>query len=291
MYKPQILSSGCKINLFLRILKRRPDGYHELDTLFYPLARPADILDIRPTVGLPEIVIECNEKFLEGPRNILHSAYALFGQKTGRTLPRLVIRLQKKIPVGAGLGGGSANAASLLRYLNAPEPIDDYLLQEIAASLGADVPFFLQDMPAEAGGIGDLLRPTRICLPKGNLLLVMPDIPISTSWAYGQWDAFHLGCRTAKGQERQILTSTDGEAKDTQFRYGAIWVNDFEHVVFPEYTTLWKLKMQLLALGAAACVMSGSGSSMFALFIDDDALERALKHIKRTSFEHHVYQV
>lgn len=200
---PVILRAGCKVNLYLRITGVRPDGYHELDTLFLPLPDPCDLLHVthRAEQGL---AFTCTEADVDPTRNTVVAAYEGFVAATG-FCPGIAVHLEKHIPHGAGLGGGSADAAVLLRHLaalHAAQAPDKALapeaLRAIAARVGADVPFFLMDGPARATGIGEVLTPlepdglSALGLAGQHLVLACPPIRVSTPWAYRAWDAANV---------------------------------------------------------------------------------------------------
>ncbi|MEG6505291.1 4-(cytidine 5'-diphospho)-2-C-methyl-D-erythritol kinase [Nitratidesulfovibrio sp. 1201_IL3209] len=277
------LRAGCKVNLYLRITGVRPDGYHELDTLFLPLPEPCDLLHVAHRAG-QGIAFSCTEPDVDPARNTVTAAYEGFATATGFR-PGLAVHLEKRIPHGAGLGGGSADAAVLLRHLaalcaeqapgKAPAP---ETLRTIAAGVGADVPFFLMDGPARATGIGDALTPLRpgdlaaLGLAGMHLVLACPPIRVSTPWAYRAWDAANPsvpGNRAEAGQGakslRPCLTSESLEDRNPLSR-GPWLTNSFEPVVFQAHATLRRTKEFLLRRGACAALMSGSGASLFALF-------------------------
>ncbi len=200
MHAPVILRAGCKVNLYLHIIGVRPDGYHELDTLFLPLPDPSDLLHVTPRADRG-IAFTCTEADVDPARNTVVTAYEGFAAATGFR-PGIAVHLEKHIPHGAGLGGGSADAAVLLRYLTelhamqAPGmALTPEALRSIAAKVGADVPFFLMDGPARATGIGEVLSPlepgelTALGLAGQHLVLACPPIRVSTPWAYRAWDA------------------------------------------------------------------------------------------------------
>ena len=150
----------CKVNLHLRVGARRPDGLHDIDTFFLPLAEPADALFIRRFDEPGDIDFTCSDPSLETDDNLVVRAYRRFTERTGYA-PRLEVGLKKRIPHGAGLGGGSSDAAALLRYLNdraADRALSEPDLAALALTLGADVPFFLLDEPARATGVGERAR-------------------------------------------------------------------------------------------------------------------------------------
>lgn len=259
---PCRLHVGCKINLSLRITGVRADGYHELDSLFYPLPEPHDTLHIRES-AVPGLTLECPGVNIDPRRNTVTKAYTAYTSATGFS-PALHVVLEKGIPQGAGLGGGSADAGALLRLLNAwaPAPLQEAALVDVAASVGADVPFFLRNTPCRIRGIGEHMVPWEPALSGLHLLLVCPDVHISTPWAYAAWDR-----RRAQKNIPQGLTTSDVGAKG--WDSCRMWLaNAFEAAVFPEHPALRVLKETLLRNGAAAAVMSGSGASLAAFFRD-----------------------
>ena len=290
-----VLSPGCKINLNLRILSHREDGYHELDSIFLPLSAPSDVLRVIHPLPPGEgsgLTLHCDDPALQGSDNLVARAYEAVGNATGFK-PRLVVLLEKNVPVGAGLGGGSADCACMLRHCNILAgdkglPAEELAL--LAATLGADVPFFLKSVPARARGIGEELQPIPEicdCLAGLCLLLVCPPVQVGTAWAYRAWDEKYA---LKKCQEAHIFL-TDTVQQDKQlfcFRAQEI-VNDFESVVFPEFPFLRTLKQRLLTLGAAAACMSGSGASLFGLFRDElqaDAAAHDLRETGAVIFKH-----
>lgn len=259
------LSAQCKINLFLRIQGIRPDGYHELHTLFLPVPSPQDVLTITETAE-ERLQLSCPAfPELESENNLLYKGWKSFAQATGYK-PGMHIELEKNIPMGAGLGGGSADAGVLLRWLNktakekalAPEA-----LCKLGATLGADVPFFLQDAPCLATGIGEKLTPTDHGITGMTLLLVCPDVQVNTQWAYQKWDEMH---KNLHKDAQDCLTTVETGNKNSLPVWQQNVFNDFERPVFTHYPELQAIKDQLLESGAAAAALSGSGSTVFGLF-------------------------
>ena len=184
------LTAPAKINLHLEILGIRADGFHELRTLFHSIPMPCDIITIEPGVD-EHFFIRCPERpELETTSNLLYKAWKRFGEVSGFK-PGIFVTLTKRIPMGGGLGGGSSDAAALLKWLNSEagdKAIPHDAMITLAASLGADVPFFLMDGPAWAGGIGEKLVPADIDLSGMTLILACPDIHVDTAWAFRAWD-------------------------------------------------------------------------------------------------------
>jgi 4-diphosphocytidyl-2-C-methyl-D-erythritol kinase len=262
------LRANCKVNLSLRITGVLPDGYHTLDSLFLPLPEPHDLLHITPGAE-PCLKLACSDPELDLRENTLTRAYRLYAEASSFS-PPLALTLEKGIPSGAGLGGGSSDAAVLLRYLNdrAPQALDAKTLAAIAARVGADVPFFLRDCPCRILGIGDVLEACTPRLAGLWLVLVCPAVRVSTPWAYAAWDALRPLSPLSHNLKKQ-----GPKAKETSFRFHCL--NDLEEAVFPAYPELARIKRELFRQGAAAAVMSGSGASQLGLFRDQHLASKA----------------
>lgn len=267
---------GCKINLTLRITGVRPNGWHELDTVFLPLPEPHDTLRLVPDAG-DGLALDCATPGIDPADNTLTRAYRLFAEATGFR-PGVAARLVKGIPHGAGLGGGSADAAALLGWLNGrtPEPLPLPALAALAARVGADVPFFLYNVPCRATGIGEKLSPCPEWLSEAGvagagLVLLCPGEHVSTPWAYAAWDEANNPLTEGRnGAISGASQNPSGGASSIR------WLeNSFEPPVFEAFPRLRRFREQLLQRGAFAAVMSGSGSSLFGLFRDTDAAFRA----------------
>lgn len=276
---------GCKVNLFLRITGVRDNGYHDLESLFYPVPEPYDeIIFERRNDGRGPLLI-CDNAELACDDNTMAKAWRAFVEATG-FLPDFNIALHKKIPMGAGLGGGSADAAAVLQVLNEEagnKALSEQALIDIAADVGADVPFFLMNTPAWAEGIGEILTPVALDLSGFHLVLLCPGVHVSTGWAYKAWDTLHVEKKAGTG-----LTKSGTMVKNTISTCLELW-NSFEEVVFSEHPELARIKHDLLRLGAAGAVMSGSGSSVCALFRREAAAENAVDFFERqgiSSFTH-----
>jgi len=252
------VAAPAKINLSLRVQRRRDDGYHELETLMVPLEL-ADQLSLHRVDGPPgQMEFSCSEADIPGDdRNLVVRALQQLGQ-AHRPLPALRVHLKKHIPHGAGLGGGSSDAAAALRtvneWLGLGVPPD--VMQAVAASLGSDVPFFLQGGAGWCRGRGELIDPRPDLHPQLPVLLVKPPFPVPTPWAYQQWrDAPAL---PGISYDAQMITGADG--------HPLALVNDLERPVFAKHLLLADMKMWLLARPeVAAALMSGSGSTLFAV--------------------------
>ena len=285
------LTAGCKINLGLAITGTRADGYHTIDSIFYPLPSPSDTLLVRETVE-QGIRVETETPGIDCAHNTLTKAWEVFRDTMG-TAPGIRVRLVKGIPWGAGLGGGSSDAACLLRHLAAlsGKQVEEGLLAAMAAKVGADVPFFLKEGPMRVTGIGDRLAPCNPSLPGTELVLVTPGIAVSTPWAYRAYDA-NLSAKRANtpNLEGKILTREKDADKHSSLLCtpGSAFANDLETVVFPRYPELASIKRSLLDFGAAAASMSGSGSSVFGLFRDEQAAALAAAGLSGSWSVHHM---
>ncbi len=244
------LTAPAKINLSLRLLGKRSDGYHEIETLMAPITL-ADELELThaPAAATDTITLTCNDPSLPtGVDNLCIKAAHAFQKASGLQEP-ITITLLKKIPHGAGLGGGSSNAAAVLRGMNIlfNEPLVAEELQELAASLGSDVPFFLQERPSWCRGRGEVLLETP-ALPKWNLLLIKPPFSVNTTWAYKAWD-------------QKIWNQESPSTIDEITIF-----NELEAPVFEKHLLLPILKTWLQQQDEVRTAwMSGSGSTMVAL--------------------------
>jgi 4-diphosphocytidyl-2-C-methyl-D-erythritol kinase len=250
---------NCKINLGLRVVAKRHDGYHDIDSVFYPLPL-YDALEILPdhNASLPQL-INFTSSGLPIPgaaaSNLCLAAGALL-QKDFPSLPPLKMHLYKAIPMGAGLGGGSADAAFTLQLLN--EQFNLGLsadqLQTYALQLGSDCPFFLYNQPCYAQGRGEILQPITCDLSKYSIMLVNPGIHISTATAFAGVTPNAPGIASNEALKFPIK-----EWKD-------ILVNDFEKPVFLQYPEIATIKSSLYDAGAIYASMTGTGSTVYGLF-------------------------
>lgn len=255
---------NAKINLGLNIVEKRPDGYHNLETIFYPIPLQ-DALEITPWEGgerkykLAQSGIQIAG---DDEHNLVVKAYKLLDSLYN--LPPIEINLLKHIPSGAGLGGGSADAAFMLCMLNQHFQLNipNDQLEVYAAQLGADCAFFIENKPTFAEGIGNIFSPIELSLKGYKLLLVKPDIFVSTR------DAF------AQIKPKRPSISLKEVAKMPVEAWKTYMVNDFEESVFPQFPAIADIKAKLYDMGAIYASMSGSGSSVFALFKGDATLPK-----------------
>ncbi|SKA68427.1 4-diphosphocytidyl-2-C-methyl-D-erythritol kinase [Desulfobaculum bizertense DSM 18034] len=276
------------MNLNLFICGLREDGYHELDSIFLPLPEPHDTLTITREAK-PGFRMSSSVKALETMHTTLHSAYDKFCEATG-TNPGLRLHLEKGIPSGAGLGGGSSDAAAFLQFLNenaGENALPQERLHRIATAVGADVPFFLMNSPAHASGIGEKLRRVSLDLRGLSLLLLCPPVHVPTNWAYKAWDkAFLAKNHDEKTSESLTCRASTGKCFPCSER---LLLNSFESVVFKAYPKLRSLKEELLLSGAASAVMSGSGASLFALFRSYSTASRVAKRLQQAGLSIYLH--
>lgn len=262
----------AKVNLFLRIVGRRADGYHLLDSVMAPVSL-YDEVEVTAEVTKARrshIRVTCDDPAIPADRsNLAHRAAALMCRTSGLRA-KIVISLRKHIPAGAGLGGGSSDAAAVLTALN--RLLDLKLttdrLSRSAVQLGADVPFFLAGGPARVRGIGEVVaRLPR--LSRRWLTLVVPHLSVSTVWAYREFDRLV----PAAPAETDVLWAPSFEAG--RWPNPSAFVNDLERAVLPAHPLLTEQKDRLRSLGARAALMSGSGSAVFGVFTNRAAAARA----------------
>ena len=262
----------AKINVFLRITGRRPDGYHLLDSLMVPISLCDEITIEAWNVergtwnDKATITVTCDDPTLPvDDTNLAYKAAALLCREAD-VRAHVAIALNKRIPTGAGLGGGSSDAAAVLKGLPRLLSLefDENRLCSLAARLGADVPFFIPCRPARVQGIGEILTPVS-ALPSRWFVVVVPSFSVSTPWAYRQFDEL----------PPQTEAFGNTELPDGQWLSGDLLVNDLERAVIPAHSLIGELKEQLLQLGAEGALMSGSGSSVFGMFQTRSAAEAA----------------
>jgi 4-diphosphocytidyl-2-C-methyl-D-erythritol kinase len=265
--------SPCKVNLVLNILGRRPDGYHELETVMLPVP-VFDELDFTATDA--GVSLTCSHPALPiDASNLVHRAATRFFEATGISAG-VRIHLEKHLPLAAGLGGGSANAAVTLSALNQlyHSPLGPSRLHELGAALGSDVPFFLQDRPALALGRGEqvLALAPFPALTNAAMVLVHPGFGISTAWAYQKLAEFPEALNGRRGRADELVRLLDTVGLRSA---GAAFFNSLEAPALHKYPVLALYQEFFRQTGAAATLMSGSGSTTFAIFETRAAAEEA----------------
>jgi len=259
-----ILFPNAKINLGLNIIRKRPDGYHDLETVFYPIALQ-DALEVITNDNAKEDIrislsgISLNENVGD---NLCVKAYRLL-KKDFPQLPAVMIHLHKNIPPGGGLGGGSSDAAFTLQLLNkkfALQLSTDQLIN-YALQLGSDCPFFLHNKPCFATGRGEVLEPASVDLSGYKHVLINPGIHISTT------EAFHLITPAVPSKSAKEIVTQPVETWQRELK------NDFEAPVFNRYPEIETIKSTLYKAGALYASMTGSGSTVYGIFKKDTELK------------------
>ena len=272
------IRAPAKINLTLRVLGTRADGYHLLDTIMAPVSLYDDI-EIRKVSpagksrpGNERIQIRCDHPDVPpGKANLAYQAARVILKKFPDA-PPVSIHIKKRIPVGAGLGGGSTDAAATLVGINRLFNLRWSLtaLEKIALSLGADVPFFIRARPVRATGIGEKLRRQR-GMPRFWAVVVYPGFPVATAWVYR-----NLGQKLTKPIVNTSIASSFNSIDELARRL----VNDLEGVTLKRYPGIAVLKKKLLQEGALGSLMSGSGSAVFGIFASKRAAAQAFRRLR-----------
>jgi 4-diphosphocytidyl-2-C-methyl-D-erythritol kinase len=270
----------AKINLGLHIHKKRDDGFHELETLFQMVAW-FDEVELEETQGNVELF--CDTPGIPNDEtNLVVKAARLLQNRFPGKCGGVKIKLKKNIPSGAGLGGGSGNAAGVLLALNLlwnlKIPRDDLI--SMSSELGSDVPFFLMSPCAIGAGKGEILQPIESPI-SFYILMIYPGFPISTPWVYG-----NLKLKLTKSENNiSILKNFIMRSEFAQL--GAALYNDLEPVVFKRYPEILRLKNELLNSGAEGALLSGSGSTVFGIFNNPEIAKKALARF--TGGKHRVF--
>ena len=258
------VNAHAKVNLILRVLDREPTGYHQIETLFQRIAL-ADTVTVAATEGTSALTVKwsgAERADLGAPEQNLAWRAAAAYRDAANWPEAWHIDLTKRVPAGSGLGGGSSDAAAVLRALNqlAPTPLSNDAMQSIAASLGSDVPFFVTDVSLAIGrGRGERLR-TLAPLPTATVALVVPDFAIATV------DAYAALAETRSGMRRPAASIRNGDDFSQWAAVAPRQTNDFENTVFRKYPQLATARAALEKAGAVMARLSGSGSSVFGVW-------------------------
>ena len=248
---------SAKINLGLNIVEKRPDGYHNLETIFYPI-NLQDALEVtRRENNDKEYTLHISGAPLEGEPedNLVVKAYKLLKKDYPGLLP-VDIHMYKHIPAGAGLGGGSSDAACMIKLLNDKFSLglSTERMEEYAVKLGADCAFFIRNKPVFATGIGNLFEPVELSLKGYHIILIKPDIFVSTRDAFAEIKPVRPAVSLKEIVKQPIET------------WKSSMKNDFEDSVFKKFPEIAAIKDELYDLGAVYAAMSGSGSSVYGIF-------------------------
>lgn len=259
------VSCPAKVNLYLKVAGRRPDGYHDLITVMQPVSLADELI---LALQGADITIVCNSPEVPANAdNLAVRAVLAWQRETGQQIG-VHLRLTKNIPVAAGLGGGSSDAAGVLRGLNQllGKPLNHARLTAVARTLGADVPFFLLDGPALGQGIGDLLTPIK--LPPLWYVLLNPGFAVSTAAVYA-------------GLQPPFAAPNGIQIEQMLQKHPATWLhNDLETVTVTQHPELAELKAILQRQGAQGVLMSGSGPTVFGIFGDEMSAVQAAARLR-----------
>jgi 4-diphosphocytidyl-2-C-methyl-D-erythritol kinase len=254
-----VVKSPAKINIGLNIISKREDGFHNLETIFYPI----NLFDEISFTKSDKFSFNSNDENLNKEKtNLIIKAKESLEKHFGIKLPVKVF-LNKHIPIGAGLGGGSSNAASTLLALTKlfNLELDSETIGRFALSLGSDVPFFINPVPSFAESRGEILSPINLKLKK-YLLIVNPGIHIATKWAFGL-----INPKQPKDSLKSLIIKSEIHISDLT----KIASNDFEKIVFEHFPEIKEIKEKMLHFGANYSMMTGTGSTIWAMFDDEEA--------------------
>lgn len=247
---------NAKINLGLQIVGKREDGFHNLETVFYPLKTVRDALEIVPVAGEGKLYQSGLPVAGDASTNLVQRAYELLQARMPGKVPPLDIYLHKAIPTGAGLGGGSADAAFALQMINdlCELALNANTLESMALELGSDCPFFIRNTPQLARGRGEIMEPIAIDLSQYSIRLAYPAVHVSTRAAFSR-----VVPKTPTFDLRRLPGVSVHDWKE-------VVKNDFEESVFVQFPEIAAAKAQLYAEGALYASMSGSGSAVYGIF-------------------------
>jgi 4-diphosphocytidyl-2-C-methyl-D-erythritol kinase len=249
---------NAKINIGLFVTEKRNDGFHNIETIFYPIPMLKDALEVLPMIDQNESSMRISGKAVEGSvtDNLVWKAFQLIKNKYPDKVSSISIHLLKSIPMGAGLGGGSADGAFMLRLLNKffQLNLSDTILVQFALELGSDCPFFIYNTPQLAFGRGEILSPISLDLSQYSIQIICPKIHVSTKGAFDKIDP-----KSAPFDLRNLPNIAIEHWKD-------VVINDFEKPIFEFHPSLIAIKQKLYLDGALFASMSGSGSALYAIF-------------------------
>jgi 4-diphosphocytidyl-2-C-methyl-D-erythritol kinase len=267
-----VIQSPAKINIGLNIVHKRDDGFHDLETIFYPI----NLYDEISFTKSDKFSFESNDEVLnKETTNLIIRAKELLENEVGT--PLLVdIFLNKNIPIGAGLGGGSSNAASTLTSLAKlyEIKIDNHHLSKLALKLGSDVPYFLHPVPSFAESRGEVLVPINLSFHK-YILIVNPGIHVSTKWAFGL-----IKTKIPDFSIKSLISKPRIEIEEVM----RLASNDFESMVFEHFKEIKRIKEKMLEFGASYSMMTGTGSTVWGMFHDKELANRAKNDFRNKSY-------
>jgi len=249
---------NAKINIGLFVTEKRPDGYHNLETIFYPVPMLKDALEVIPAAEGEDSSIRITGKQIDGDahQNLVWKALQIIQAKFPERVSSVKVHLLKSIPMGAGMGGGSADGSFMLRLLNKffNLELSDLAMSELALELGSDCPFFIYNSPHFAAGRGELLAPIHLDLSEYSLQIICPKVHVSTATAFSK-----IKPKEAPFNLKMIEALAIENWKHHIF-------NDFEEAIFDVHPLLAEIKDDLYKSGAVYASMSGSGSALYGIF-------------------------
>ena len=275
-----LVLTPAKVNLILRVLERRPDGFHAIWSLMHTIGLNDELTLTMQPAAASRIALRCDQAGLAVDHtNLVYRAAELVLARVGRTID-LSISLTKRIPMGAGLGGGSSDAAAtilgLTRLLGLEWSVGQ--MAEVGQQLGSDVPFFFVAPAACVTGRGEHVRPVQVTGARW-IVLVNPGFPVATKWAYQQLAATRSGVCPLSSAVQQLNQRSVLDWSELV----PLVENDFETPVFAHHPVLAQIKSQLLSLGAEVALLSGSGATMFGVFRGESAAQEAALACARNS--------
>ncbi len=282
------VKAPAKINLFLSVTGKRADGYHELDSLFYPLPTLSDTIRFSGSESESGagVRILCNAPGVPCTgANLCAKAYHAYWERAGMPPPpqEWTIEIEKVIPVAGGMGGGSSDAAAVLLFLqNRFQALTEEQLKKTALKLGADVPFFLDPRPSIASGIGERLTPLKTSVESAHppLLIAAPDFPISAAWAYRALDL--SGRKKTPDSRSSSLDAAEAMANANWKALARVMRNDLEGPLYEKFPVLGLLRGELEKSGALKVMVTGSGPTLFGLFRSGKEAEHAMASLSET---------
>ena len=280
-------ATPAKINLYLKVTGKRPDGYHTIESLFLPVGNIADDIAIDCEALPGAITVGCSDIMLPGGTgNIAGKAAELWAKKAA-FVPHWDINIVKNIPVAAGMGGGSSDAAAVLKLLNDHygKPLSDNALAEAALELGADVPFFLDPAPAIMRGVGEIAEPLTFTPPDLHILVLSPQFPVTAAEGYKLMPPEKISPMDDDLRSNILKSLQENDPE----KLGKLLFNDLQDGVFNKYPLLEVLADEIRSHGALSVMMTGSGPTLFALFADRKTMQSTGEALQQTYSEYKVF--
>jgi 4-diphosphocytidyl-2-C-methyl-D-erythritol kinase len=279
MVAHELVRAPAKVNLFLRVRGQRADGYHLIDSLMAPISLTDQLRVAVQSVPHPHVRINVgtdSDQLPSGASNLAYRAADAFMAAAKEQLA-VDVHIEKRIPIGGGLGGGSSDAAAVLLALNRMlgRPLEISQLADLGAAIGSDVPFFIHGGPARVGGVGEQIMPTSLN-PNLDLVICTDGYPLSTSVVYSQLRTITVPALTSDPPLSNIAPFVEGRRSFTD-----LLVNDLEEAAARIHPAVLSLKAEIMGEGAQAALMTGSGSVVFGLWADPQSAVNAAARLRR----------